>query len=93
MILVIIYKASAVSVHEDNIARLTEVGTDNCKDGVCKDQVFKEGQMCRLIHVKDCTITMRKVVTPVTVKRCLARKMVEDARECIGEVRHKCSVR
>ena len=63
----------------DTIATLNEIdGKDHCNDGAYEDKMPKECERCRTIHVKDCTITMRKVVTPVTVKRCLARKMVED---------------
>ena len=86
MILVITYKASAVSVPADTIARLNEIdeykkinGKHSFSDGAYNDQTSHECERCRTIHVKDCTITMRKVVTPLNVKRCVARKMVESA--------------
>ena len=85
ILVMIISSQAADSGAEDTLARLNEIETKALAlSGECGK--------CRTVYVKDCTITMRKVVTPVTVRRCLS-SMVGDDGQCIEGVRNKCSVR
>ena len=48
-----------------------------------------EDTVCHTIHMKNCTITMKKVLRPVLVKNCGARHN----RNCVKEEMRKCSKR
>ena len=71
---------------------------DECKEvmlkeaAVCEDHITQECGVCHTIHIKDCTITMKKVLTPVKVKKCMT-KVRGNEGQCVGGVRKKCSIR
>jgi hypothetical protein len=48
-----------------------------------------EDTVCHTIHMKNCTITMKKVMRPVLVKNCGARH----SANCVKEDTRKCSKR
>ena len=48
-----------------------------------------EDTVCHTIHMKNCTITMKKVLRPVLVKNCGARH----SGNCDKEEMRKCSKR
>ena len=77
MIIIIIYITSAAGkIALEDIDRLNEIG--DCG-------------LCQTVFVKDCMIIMKKMVTPMMVRRCVSRKMVGES--CSGGVRNKCSIR
>ena len=59
---------------------------------VWEDRMTQECGGCHTIHIKDCTITMKKVLTPVKVKKCMTKMRGNDG-QCAGGVRKKCSIR
>ena len=77
VVMIIIYATSAAGkIAEEDIDRLNEIG--DCG-------------LCQTVFVKDCMIIMKKMVTPVMVRRCVSRKVVGES--CSGGVRNKCSIR
>ena len=68
------------TITRDIIEDREEAVGDDCK------------QVCHTIHIKDCTITMKKVLIPVKVKKCVAKEGGEGG-QCVGGVMKKCSIR
>ena len=58
----------------------------------CKEVMTRKCGACHTIHIKDCTITMKTVVTPVKVKKCMT-KTKGDEGQCVGGVRKTCKIR
>ena len=52
-------------------------------------QAMAEDTVCHTIHIKNCTITMKKVMRPLLVKNCGARH----SGNCVKEEMRKCSKR
>ena len=100
VIMLIMYKAVTANPR-DNFKSFDE-GKDNtfgdCKEvmlkdiAVCEDRMTQECGVCHTIHIKDCTITMKTVVTPVKVKKCMTKMRGNDG-QCGAGVRKKCSIR
>ena len=94
--MVILFTAVA-AIPRDTFERLGE-RKDDCKEvmlketTLCEDGLTQECAVCHTIHIKDCTITMKKVVTPVKVKKCMT-KVRGNEGQCVGGVRKKCSIR
>ena len=58
----------------------------------CKEVMTQERGGCHTIHIKDCTITMKTVVTPVKVKKCMTKTRGDEGK-CVGGVRKTCKIR
>ena len=86
VVIVIMDRVSAVSVTKD----ITE--DDDCKQVMIREKARCEYGVCHTIHIKDCTITMKEVLTPVKVKKCVAKGGGEGG-QCVGGVRKKCGIR
>ena len=44
----------------------------------------EEYGLCQRVHVKDCTITMKKMVTPVMVRKCHSLEVVRGDTAMVG---------
>ena len=85
------YKAVTANPR-DNFKSFDE-GKDNtfgdCKEvmlkdiAVCEDRMTQECGVCHTIHIKDCTITMKTVVTPVKVKKCMTKTRGDEMRDSV----------
>ena len=98
--MVIMYTVVA-AIPSDIIESLKKRKTNNiddCKEemlkekAVCEDRMTQECEACHTIYIKDCTITMKRVVTPVKVKKCMTKMRGNDG-QCGAGVRKKCSIR
>jgi hypothetical protein len=56
---------------------------------VMKLDMTEEHRVCHTIHVKNCTITMKKVLRPVMVKNCVTNK----SEKCVAGEMKTCSKR
>ena len=61
------------------------------EQAVCEDKEVKECGVCHTVHMRDCTITMKKVLIPHMYKRCHVNK--RQSRMCVEGVRRVCEVR
>jgi hypothetical protein len=98
--MVIMYTVVAASPRDtiESLEKRKTNNIDDCKEvmlkgkAVCEDHMTQECGMCHTIYIKDCTITMKTVMMPVKVKKCIT-KMVGGDGQCVGGVRKKCSIR
>ena len=84
MIIIVLLNKVGTNVGQESIDTLNEIEDETLED---------DCGFCQTVHVKDCTITMKKVVTPVMVRKCVTRKVVAERGNCVGGVRTKCSIR
>jgi len=89
VMVILIYSTTAVSVAQEYSERLNVIEEENMEELL----VTEDPGLCQRVHVKDCTITMKKMVTPVMVRKCLTGKVVGETGLCHGGVRNKCSIR
>ena len=89
VMVILIYLTTAVSVTQEYPERLNDIEEETMEELL----VIKDRGLCQRVHVKDCTITMKKMVTPVMVRKCLPRKVMGETGLCHGGVRNKCSIR
>ena len=62
------------------------------EDSLCNDYITEKCTKCHTVYIKDCTITMKKVLLPVKVKRCL-KKTRYRVGQCVDGVIERCSIR
>ena len=89
VMVILIYLTTEVSVTQEYSERLNVIEEETTEELL----VTEDPGLCQRVHVKDCTITMRKMVTPVMVRKCLPRKVMGETGLCHGGVRNKCSIR
>ena len=88
MILIVLYIVILDTVGSDTRDTITRDTIEDIEEAVGDDCK----QVCHTIHIKDCTITMKKVLIPVKVKKCVTKGGGEGG-QCVGGVRKKCSIR
>ena len=98
--IVIMYTAVAAMPRDmfESLKKRKTNNIDDCKEVMLKEKVVCENHItqkcgaCHTIHIKDCTITMKTVLTPVKVKKCMTKIKVHDG-QCVAGERKTCSIR
>ena len=71
----------------------TVSGSGQC-DVKCREYYVTDCQVCHNIHIKQCDIVMRTVMSPVKLRKCYpVRRTLSDGLECLNGSRTRCKVR